>query len=401
MLEFVVIIITLIFLKFIYDTYLTNNTEEKWQKYKILEIEEKKNNKIEAKVQYSLSVSYFGNDSKKSIKAIKKAIELDPETPFYKDRLKKYTEVIEQMKNEKINKKQSEKVKKEKQEIVEKQKKEAGEQLKLKIEKNVKKELEERLKRNQKYKPKNHKIEISLKGNQKYLVPKHLEELVINQITSCWKKEIIKEMDLLTFVDLILTTLGDEYLQEETQLFDLSGHEEFCCHKIDNPFGEYECYCDPSMKFILHGENELKGKTIPSSKIKIGEHSIQLVDGHLFNEKQRIWIFQKMEIMNDLLSKQDEIVNNGNWNKIFDLEFANKYMDSISFFDHRNNPDFYQREGQKFYDQQEKIRWGIRQKIEYKSIQDLEEKHKQFISQEKEKEEREKEEKGFSDDFPF
>lgn len=96
MLEIIGIIAIGIVLKFVYDTYLTNNTEEEWQKYKVknpidahmLEMEEKKLDIEEAKRQYILSIEYFNTDQKKSRKAIKKAIKLDPENTIYRNRLK-------------------------------------------------------------------------------------------------------------------------------------------------------------------------------------------------------------------------------------------------------------------------------------------------------------------------
>ena len=95
MLEIIGIIAIFIILKFVYDTYLTNNTEEEWQKYKksnpidahMLEMEEKNLDLQEAKRQYNLSVKHFDGNPEKSKKALEKAIQLDPENDNYQNLL--------------------------------------------------------------------------------------------------------------------------------------------------------------------------------------------------------------------------------------------------------------------------------------------------------------------------
>lgn len=86
-----IIIVLAVIGKFIYDTYLTNNTQKNWEKYREeypqdaakIDLEEQKLNLVQADAYFKESKSFFATDREKCKSLLGKALVLSPDNKEY------------------------------------------------------------------------------------------------------------------------------------------------------------------------------------------------------------------------------------------------------------------------------------------------------------------------------
>jgi phage pi2 protein 07 len=86
-----IVIVIAVIGKFIYDTYLTNNAEKNWEKYREeypldaakIDLEEQKLNLLQANAYFNESKSYFSTDREKCKSLLEKALSLFPDNKEY------------------------------------------------------------------------------------------------------------------------------------------------------------------------------------------------------------------------------------------------------------------------------------------------------------------------------